>query len=482
LRFTSCDQILGLISHASTLRREGNLPLAERVLASAIRLAPSLPEEYGRNYHMLAIGQLALVRERQGRADDAAKARATFISLLDAGQPALEPELFHVMMTTLLEDMSEFRRAIPWFEPAIAALVATNEPLDVARTLQRMGHCYNRRGLRDQAVVPLRAALAILRQYPGDPRLGSVLMSLGIALTGSAPVEAERLLQETADLFFARGQLESATTPWINLGVLCSRNGRYQEALAWYRRALEIRDKSPGTAPEALGLLLNNMAYTHCHLREFPAALALAERAIAILEPTGGERFASACGTMGQILHDQGRDTDALAWLLRSRSVRESLPSPNLASLCEILESEADSFERLGRAEEAAAARERLAAARAEQAQAGPGEIDTSGLTAQPRPVVQIEIPIGLRDPVRKADRASLAQRLTDAGIAAQGEYGGYVSVPESTTYFFYAPDAEDLYATLEPVLLAEPLCAGSHVLIRQDQRLREVSLPGMVM
>lgn len=482
LRFTSCDQFLGLVSHASTLRRRGDLGAAERLLASAIGMAPSLPEEYGRNYYILAIGHLALLRKRQDKDEEAAKCRKIVSTLLDAEQPVLEPELFHVMMSHLLEDLGEFRRAIPFFEPAIGALIAANEPLDVAQTLHRMGHCYNRQGLRDQAIVPLRASLAIFRQYPGDPRLCGVIMSLGIALTRSAPGEAESLLQESADLYLAKGQLESATSPWINLGVLCSRNGRYDEALAWYRRALEIREKSPGTSPESLGILLNNIAYTHCHRRDFAAGLPLSERAIAILEPIGGERFASACGTMGQLLHAQQRDADALVWLQRSRSVRESLPSPNLSSLCEILEDEIDSLDRLGRPDEANSARERLATARAEQKQAGPGAIDTSGLTAQPQPTIQLEIPSGLREPGKKADRAAMASRLAEAVIAVGGEYGGWVSVPESSTYFFYGPDAEALYAALEPVLQTEPLCAGARVLIREDQRVREVSIPGLVM
>lgn len=482
MRFTSCDQLLGLVSHAATLRRRGDLALAERLLAAAIQMTPSLPEEYARNYYILATGHLVLLRERQGRSDDAAKARTIVTTLLDTEQPVLEPELFHVLMTGLLEDLGDFRRAIPFFEPALAALIAANEPLDVAQTLHRMGLCYNRRGLRDQAVIPLRAALDLFRQVPGDPRLAGVLMSLGIALIQSAPAEAESLLQEAAGLYLAKGQLESATTPWINLGVLCSRNGRYDEALAWYRRALEIREKSPGTSPESLGLLLNNMAYTHSHRRDFAAAIPLAERAIAILQPIGGERFAAACGTMGQILQNQERFADAVVWLQRSRSIRESLPSANLSSLCEILEAEIDSLDHLGRADEAAAARDRLASARAEQARASPGEIDTSALTAPPQPTVQLDIPSGLRDPARKADRTAMAHRLADAAVAAGGEYGGSVCVPETSTYFFHAPDAEALYATLEPVLRSEPLCAGAHILIRHGQQVRAVNIPGIVM
>ena len=95
---------------------------------------------------------------------------------------------------------------------------------------------------------------------------------------------------------------------------------------------------------------------------------------------------------------------------------------------------------------------------------------------------VLVELPFGSRS-IRSEGRRSgtfLANMLSEA-VRAQdaGHYGGWVAVPESTTLFFYGPNAEWLYEVLEPSLRTEPLCAGARVLIRQGRAQQEVVMPG---
>jgi hypothetical protein len=57
-----------------------------------------------------------------------------------------------------------------------------------------------------------------------------------------------------------------------------------------------------------------------------------------------------------------------------------------------------------------------------------------------------------------------LASAIEQRGL---GEYDGNEVGAERTTLYMYGPDAEKLFAGVEPVLRAYPLCRGAHVAIR---------------
>ena len=132
--------------------------------------------------------------------------------------------------------------------------------------LSREGRCFSYCGLKDQAAIPLRSALKILRNYPEEPSLSEVLIGLGNALRKSSPSEAEELYKEEAEIHIAKAHLESATAAWVNLGLLCSEQGRNSEALDYYQKALEVREKTPGTSRVRVAMLVEQY-------RELPPAL-----------------------------------------------------------------------------------------------------------------------------------------------------------------------------------------------------------------
>jgi len=389
-------------------------------------------------------------------------------------------------MAEVLMELGEFRRAIAYCEATIQFHLDTQDAVTIAEALARAGKCYSRVGLRDHAAVPLRAAVKIYRTLAADPRFPSVLLDLGNALRKGAPEEAEKCYREVAEWHVARGQLESATPAWVNLGVLYNEAGRQAEALACYEKVLRVREQSRGTPPERMGALLNNIAGVHRRLRQFDQALDCADRSIQVLKPLGGHYLACAYGTRGMILRDAGRDAEAVAWFRKSSSEHRRQPSPNLETLCEELDNEASALERLGRAGEAAEARRQLAGVRASMAQVERSSVETGGLVDRLDPhaegAVLIEFDFGGRAH-RKGEVMTFLERLTvtvhESGV---GHYGGYVMIPESTTVMLYGADAEALYASVESFLRKDPLCAGAKITIRQASRRREVFLPTRVM
>ncbi len=76
----------------------------------------------------------------------------------------------------------------------------------------------------------------------------------------------------------------------------------------------------------------------------------------------------------------------------------------------------------------------------------------------------------GLPDEVyERHDLATLEERLADAIRAgALGEYDGNEVGPDETTLYLYGPDAERLFAGVEPVLRGYPLCRNARVVVRR--------------
>ncbi len=171
----------------------------------------------------------------------------------------------------------------------------------------------------------------------------------------------------------------------------------------------------------------------------------------------------------------------AIEWIRKAHAEREKQSSPNLDTEVENLENEIVALQRLGREDEAATAREKLASVRATMQSIRQISGHLGAMKTQMEGAVLVEPPFGSRS-IRSEGRRSgtfLANMLSEA-VRAQdaGHYGGWVVVPENTTLFFYGPNAEWLFEVLEPSLRAEPLCAGARVLIRQGRAQQEVAIP----
>jgi len=475
---------LAVLARGTLESQRGNFEAAEQLFRIALELAKSAAPEEGRALLPLTLYSLGLLRLRQNRPDDSQKLREQATAQLESGTAGLESALFQNLMAGVLFDLGEYRRAIPFCEQAIELELPQNNPIWMAEMLFRAGQCYSRSGLRDHAAVPLRAAVKIFRNSPGDPRLPAALIALGNALRKNSPTEAESFYKEAAELHIAKGQMESATVPWVNLGILCSEQGRHAESLKHYQRVLRVREKSPSTPPGRLGTGLNNIANCYRRMEKFPEALEAVDRAIALLEPGGEPTLASAYGTRGLIHRDEGRDAEAVEWLRKAYAAHQRVPSPNLETVAEDLENEIAALTRLGRSKEAAAAEERLASVRATMKAVQPVDRDLSALRTTTEGAVLVELGFGTEpgSAARKRALRELMDRLREVVDTEQaGFFAGKVVIPENTTLMFYGADGEALFRAIEPLLARDPICAGATVTIRQGDRHRTVVLPSRV-
>jgi tetratricopeptide (TPR) repeat protein len=462
---------------------QSNLAAAGQLFNLGLQIAEKMPSEMAGGLHPLGLCFLSLLAQRGGDGIRARQLREQVMPLVDGISLEQQTVPFHNLMSNALIALQEYRRAIPFCEQAIQLVLEReqSEPTAVAELLAREGLCYIQCGLKDQAAVPLRAAVKILRDHPGDPRLAAVLVTLGNAVRKSSPAEAEQLYQEVADIHAAKAQMESATTAWVNLGILCSEQGRHAESLAHYQRALRVREQSRGTPPGRVGSLLNNMANCYRRMGDFNEALRLVDRAIKLLKPEDGSPFPSAYGTRGQILHGAGRDAEAVEWLQKSYEERMRSSSPDLDAVIENLEIEIESLMRLGRLQEAEAAEGKLARAKTEKAEAPRANVDVSALKDRADGAVMVELAFGSRpgSGYRIQDAEVVAEQM--AGILEErdtGFYGGRVVIPESTTLWFYGADGEAIFQAIEQFLKDHLICAGATIAIRQGGKMREVVIP----
>jgi tetratricopeptide (TPR) repeat protein len=480
------DKVLAFLFKAIEAKHRANLPMANKLIEIAIQLTEQMPTEEADGFRALGLCSLTLFREKENRLEDAARERQQAMALVDellkADSQRREP--LPELMSALLMDLHEYRRAIPFCEGAVQHSLAANEPIGVATMLSRQGHCYSYCGLKDQVAITFRAALKIIRNYPQEPLLTEVLIGLGNGLRKSSPSEAEELYKEVAEIHVAKAHLESATSAWVNLGVLCGEQGRNSEALAYYEKALDVRQRSSGTPPIRIAMLLNNIANCHRRARDFEEALRMIDKAITMLESESTPKVASAYGSKGQILQDAGNDADAVEWLQKSYAERQKQPNPNYELIIENLGYEIVSLERLGRTKHVAEAETRIAIAK-EMMKAFPGaNVDVSALTAEPAGAVLIELAFGSRSGGKYSIRDSEAVLEQIFGILSRAKLadsGNRVETPESITLMLYGEDAQVMFRAMEQFLSDHLIFAGAVVSIRQGKTVKQVVIPTIV-
>jgi tetratricopeptide (TPR) repeat protein len=479
---TPSEKCLALIAAGASALYNGNLGAAEGSFQVSLLLAKQAPSDQQRDLTALALSHLSVVRKRHGRGDEAQKLREQANARLEDNTPFMPVALFHHLMASALMELTEYRQAIPFWEQSLILKEDYASPTAMADALRRVGECYSRVGLKDHAAIPLRSAVKLFRNNPGDPRLSAALLTLGNALRKSQPVEAEACYREVADLHAAKGQLLSATPAWVNLGVLCSEQSRHAESLEHHKKVLEIREKSPGVRRDQIAIVYNNIANCYRRMSKFSEAHESVDRAIELLKDEGGSGLGSAYGTKGLVYKDEGSDSEAVEWLQRAYAQHQKVASPKLDSIVEDLENEIAALKRLGKTEGAALAEGRLQAVRESMNAIPTLRHDLSSLegsTTRCALLLELNFQSWVDSAQRKRECADLANRLTaEIEEKGLGFLGGSVTIPESTTLIFYGSDAEELFRAVQPILSGESLCSGARVTIRQQDGCREVTLP----
>jgi tetratricopeptide (TPR) repeat protein len=170
---TNCEKCLAVVARNDALQ-DGNFTSAEAAFRAALVLAQSTPPDEARELAPLALLNLSLLRQRQGRIDESQRFREEATTRLEGGATSMLSALFQHLMVEVLTELSEYRRAIPFLEKAIELKRESNDSIAMADLLWRVGECYGRSGLKDHAVcspcVLLRSSFVKAPKILGCPQ------------------------------------------------------------------------------------------------------------------------------------------------------------------------------------------------------------------------------------------------------------------------------------------------------------------------
>ncbi|MBO9662959.1 serine/threonine-protein kinase [Dokdonella sp.] len=343
----------------SAVERElGKLDDAERTLAAVSATAePALRSR--------ALAERALLREKQGRFDEAlADAREALQADLARGSAArAEQARDRQIEALMLARRARFDEAAATFEQAIgdARAVYGDEDTRVALMLNDYGAALAQKGRNKESEAQLLTALQIRRKRLGDahPAVAETLQVLGatqraqgrldeaqaaqeealriqravfgnrhalIANTLNSlgmlefarrrPVEGEPYFREAVDIYRSLGQADtpSAATTANNLATVLVQLGRYEEAEPLTRHALQIHLDRLGEKHPAVMSDLNSIAQLELRRGNLDSAVEHARRAVAVADSGAAppREGAYAHLSYANVLNRAGRPADAL--------------------------------------------------------------------------------------------------------------------------------------------------------------------------
>jgi len=470
--------LIKVVAQAVDATQRGQLELAEKGFSSLDRIAESEPATLLRHVKPLALLGLALVRTKQGDQEQERSLRERAVAAIDEDCKNIPLANFHYFMGLEFHRLQDYRNALTFWELALQHAKPETDPMLVAEMLQKTGECYSRMGLGEYAAIPLRAALKILNKVPEHPWRPATLLTLGNAVRKTQPAEAEVCFREAAEMHAAKLQYLSAAPAWVNLGILCAEQGRYDESLEFYGKVLRVRENNAATPPDKIALLHNNIAGCYRRMKKFDEALASVNRSIDLFAASDAQR-AYAYSTKAMTLRDAGRDDEAVAWFRNAIAERKKQASPSFEAYLDDLQGLMDALKRLGRESEMSPVEKELAdvTQQRDSIQAAQGGGDIAAFAGGS---VLMEVPkAGNGDPRTNEEIRNLvyglAGALAESGV---GRISGHITSPETRTLIFTGEDAERVFEFLSPLLSSDPFFSGARVVVRQGDASREIVLP----
>jgi serine/threonine protein kinase/Tfp pilus assembly protein PilF len=211
------------------------------------------------------------------------------------------------------------------------------------------------------AAIASRAVETMRRQTEGAPAtLAACLDTLGtVKMAQGRYVDAEALYREALDLRQASlGPMDAAVGSSLNnIAEVCRLTGRTEEAVPLYERAIAIQSAVLGSDAEPVAQAVNNLAIVRVDQGRFADAEALFRRALDARQRTlGGShpKTASAISNLGAVLDVMGRPEQARPLYEQALAIREQVLGSDHPHVADALNNLGSCETSLGRHEQAA--------------------------------------------------------------------------------------------------------------------------------
>ncbi|HSD26216.1 MAG TPA: CHAT domain-containing protein [Vicinamibacteria bacterium] len=342
------------LARGTEARERGELPRARSELEQATALFEK--DRNGEGY-VRARNLLGAVVARQGNykagLEHLNAALATAKEKLPPGH--LEIARSYHEIGTVYVATGRHREGLELLEKALAMHRAAGGPQssDVSQILLRMGGAHSDQGDDERALALFGEAESIERALPGQPLLPDVLVGKGAAFWGQGRYDQAIELNDEAVRREGEGKQRPSTlaAAYINLGNAHWSKSDYDEALAYYQKALTLQVAALGTAHQYVGLIHYNMATLHLKKGDHDASIASAEKALEIVVPALGERHdmvVQCYNVLGSAFARKGDPDRALAVLEKARSLQLSLSKEGNRDAAVIETSRAEAYQAKG--------------------------------------------------------------------------------------------------------------------------------------
>jgi CHAT domain-containing protein len=189
------------------------------------------------------------------------------------------PELLHAEVVSRLADSVRERSKIdtgPKVTLAQVAVIIARKLRDktaIAQSLRAMGNALYISGENRSAIQYHTRAYKEFASLGNTSELARTLNASiqPLILTGKYE-RAFAAAEQARRIFLAEGNEWRAARVDLNAGNIFQRQGRYAEALEYYRRACDFFSAEPERDPEALAVALHNVAMCFVLLSDFPRA------------------------------------------------------------------------------------------------------------------------------------------------------------------------------------------------------------------
>ena len=206
-----------------------------------------------------------------------------------AGQPSVQLELYNRIAEVYYarNNWRASQKAAQQAQALIAANPELGNPL-LDRSAVLLGNAHVRLDERDIAIALADRIVAAHQQteVTADQLLAALSLSALVRLHGPAPEEARPLLLDAIAVVEEEygAEHEKLTNLVGNLGFIAWRRGRYHEAITWFTRALDTRERSHGRMDSVVALSLHNLGAAHIKSGLPGSAIGYFEEELALTE------------------------------------------------------------------------------------------------------------------------------------------------------------------------------------------------------
>lgn len=195
------------------------------------------------------------------------------------------------MLLTNLGNVYYLARQLPmattYFSQALAIYETNNDKQGMALTLSNLGNIYRDNGQLDKAFASYQASLKWQRQHSGRTDLEAItLTNLATVLqTQGKWDEAEKTYLAAFALFIDLDDLYHQSQVLGNLGTLCLQTNRYEQALPYFLKDLEMAQRINNHASQSH--TLNNLGIVYRHLEQETDAFQCYQQSLVLKQELG---------------------------------------------------------------------------------------------------------------------------------------------------------------------------------------------------